>query len=444
MNTVVKSIVPNSPASHTIITPGDTLRRINGSAIADVLDYKYASYDERLFIELAGADGKLKLVKLNKPEGEDIGLDFETYLMDKERSCANNCIFCFIDQNPKGMRSTIYYKDDDVRLSFLQGNYITLTNLSQDDIERIVRLRISPINVSIHTLDPALRAFMLRNNNAGHGIDVLKNLADAKIMLNCQIVCCPGINDGVELQKSIKALMALGSSINSVSIVPVGLTRHREGLEELQLVDRAQARKIIRLVDYYGEICLRKRGTRVFFCADELYMKAGYKLPPDEFYEIYPQLENGVGMMRLLITEFEEALEEMEMSDRSQFSLGSSTFSIATGLAAKKYLTNLLKMINLKYDKMNVNVYGIRNEFFGENITVSGLVTGRDLIAQLKDRELGSRLLIAKNMLRHADDVFLDDVSIADVSNALNIPVRVVKQDGADLLQAFLEGSKNV
>ena len=457
MNAVIKSIVAESPASKTRIEPGDKLRRINGVAITDVLDYKFASYDKYLKLELLSTDGKFKLVNISKAAGEDIGLDFETYLMDKERSCANKCIFCFIDQNPKGMRSTIYYKDDDVRLSFLQGNYITLTNLSRRDVDRIKRIRISPINVSMHTLNSELRSFMLGNENAGACIDILKELADAGITLNCQIVCCPDVNDGVYLQDSIKKLTELGENINSVSIVPVGLTRHREGLVKLRPMEKDDARKIIRIVEYYGMRCIRERGRRTFFCADEIYMKAGVKLPPDEFYEEYPQLENGVGMMRLLITEFEQSMEELdellaeesgepdgrdcefreELSWKSLVDRGSS-FTIATGVSAKRHLTNLLKTATLKYGKINGSVFGIRNDFFGDSVTVSGLVTGGDLIAQLRGKTLGSRLLIPQNMLRHADDVFLDDVTVSDVSEALGIPVRVVKQDGADLLQAFL------
>jgi len=437
MDAVVKSIIPGSAADRTIITPGDILRKINGEIISDVLDYKFASYDEKLFLELMSTTGKIKLVGLKKSEGEDPGLVFENSLMDKERSCANKCIFCFIDQNPKGMRNTIYYKDDDVRLSFLQGNYITLTNLSRSDVERIIRLRISPINVSVHTLNAELRCFMLGNKNGARGIEILNELAKAEITLNCQIVCCPDVNDGTELIDTIKGLIALGSAVNSVSIVPVGLTRHREGLAELSAVNQAQARKVIRIVKHFNDMCVKHRGFGVFFCADELYMKAGYKLPADESYEGYPQLENGVGMMRLLITEFEDALKGLKEHEFDAKNAGTA-FSIATGVLAEKYLTNLLKSASDKHVRIGGNVYAVRNEFFGESVTVSGLVTGGDLIAQLKGREIGSRLLIPINMLRHGDKVFLDDVTVSDVSDALGVPVRVVEQDGADLLRAFL------
>ena len=440
MNAVVKSILPDSPAFGTIIEPGDVLRKINGEIIIDVLDYKFSSYDARLMLEMVGRNGKLKLVKLRKPEGADLGLEFETYLMDKECSCANKCIFCFIDQNPKGMRDTIYYKDDDVRLSFLQGNYITFTNFSRMDVERIKRLRISPINVSVHTLDPELRSFMLGNKNGGEGVYILKELVQAGITLNCQIVCCPGVNDGQRLQEAIKGLIALGHGINSVSVVPVGLTKHREGLAGLRAFDKEGARRTIRIVEHYGKWCIAHRGSRVFYAADEFYIRAGVKLPGDEFYEEYPQLENGVGMMRLFITEFEEALIMAGPGGLSPVGgqVDNLGFSVATGVAARKYLTNLLKSATLKYGRISGNVYGIRNDFFGDSVTVSGLVTGGDLIAQLKGCELGSKLLIPQNMLRHGDEVFLDDVTVSDVSKALGIPVRVVKQDGADLLKALL------
>jgi len=454
LNAVVKVILPGSAASGTIISKGDTLRRINGHEIADVLDYKFFSYEKRLMIELTGADGKLKLVRLNKPEGADIGLEFDSFLMDAQRACSNKCIFCFIDQLPRGMRKSLYYKDDDVRLSFLQGNYVTLTNLSKSDIERIVKMRISPVNVSVHTLDPELRGFMLGTPSATAGIDALKVLAKAGITLNCQIVCCPGINDGDDLSRTLSGLIALGPAINSVSLVPVGLTKHRKGLEQINPVSREQALEIIRQARYFGEKCLRMRGSRVFYCADELHIIAGLKLPPHEHYEEYPQLENGVGMMRLFITEFEEELRQNKnhkpqitnhkphnTNNRARITKipPNSSFSVATGAAAYEYLTNLLNFSTNCCDRINGKVYAIRNDFFGESVTVSGLVTGGDIIAQLKGRDLGGRLLIPQNMLRHGDDVFLDDVTVAEVSEALGVPVRVVRQDGGEFYRAIHE-----
>ena len=431
MDDVIKSIIPGSPASKTTIMPGDVLRKINGYKISDVLDYKYYSYDAQLLLEVACSDGKLRFVRLRKPEGADVGLVFETFLMDRERSCSNKCIFCFIDQLPKGMRKTLYYKDDDVRLSFFQGNYITLTNLSERDIERIIKLRVSPINVSVHTLTPELRALMLGTSKGAVGVNTLKKLAAAGIMLNCQIVCCPGINDGAELDRTIEGLYALGPCINSVSVVPVGLTKHREGLTALHPFDSELALKTVRQVESFGWKCLKRRGSRVFFCADELYIKAGLKLPSHTFYEEYPQLENGVGMMRLFITEF--------MDEFAEFQIPNSDFSVATGNAAYKYLTKLLKTVSDKCGKICGKVYAIQNEFFGSSVTVSGLITGGDIINQLKGRELGSRLLIPQNMLRRGDDVFLDDITVKEVSETLGVPIRIVKQDGAELLRAIFE-----
>ena len=433
MGTRITSVVVGSPVAGTIARPGDVLRKINGHVIRDVLDYTYYSYDSRLMIELEGADGRLKLVRVRKPEGTDPGLLFETYLMDKERSCANKCIFCFIDQLPKGMRETLYYKDDDVRLSFLQGNYVTLTNLARRDVERIVKLRISPINVSVHTLDPQLRAYMLGIGNGAAGIESLRTLARAGITLNCQIVCCPDVNDGKELIKTLSGLYALGRCINSVSVVPVGLTKHRQGLPKLLPFDRGRARDTVRVVREFGNMCLRKRGAKTFFCADELYIKAGLKLPPHEDYEGYPQLENGVGMMRLFITEFMDELEQAEQKGSG------SSFSIATGTAAEGFLSNLLMTASAKYGNIHGKVCAINNDFFGHEVSVSGLITGKDIVAQLKDADLGARLLVPINMLKHGEDVFLDDMTVDDLSRELRIAVRVVKQDGADLLRAMVE-----
>ena len=436
MNAIVKSIVPGSPASGTIISPGDVLRRINCELINDVLDYEFHSYDRRLVLEFASTDGNIKLIKLTKPEGVDLGLEFDRYLMDKERSCANHCIFCFIDQMPAGMRETLYYKDDDFRLSFLQGNYVTLTNLSRKEIERIIKLRISPINVSLHTLDPELRSFMLGGKKGGCALDSFRALVNAGIMLNCQIVCCPGINDGRELSRTIERLMELGGHINSVSVVPVGLTKYREGLFELRPFDEELALQTIRQVESYGEKCLKSRGSRVFFCADEFYMLTGLDLPDDAFYGDYPQLENGVGMMRLFISEFEEALEKRSVSGDEV--IEPLRFSLVTGTLAYQYLTNISKKVIEKYGTICCDIYAIRNDFFGESVTVSGLVTGGDILAQLKGKDLGSKLLIPRNMLKHREDVFLDDVAVADLSIALGVPIRIVEQDGADLLRALL------
>jgi len=442
MNAVIKSITSGSIAAETIISPGDILRKINGNVINDVLDYMYYSYDEQLLLELTGTGGKLKLIRLRKPEGTDIGLEFETFLMDKERSCVNKCIFCFMDQLPRGMRETLYYKDDDIRLSFLQGNYITLTNLTENDIERIIRLRISPVNVSIHTMDPALRCYMMGNANAGAGVEVLRRLAGAGILLNCQIVCCPGVNDGRELSNTIEELIALGDGIKSVSVVPIGLTAHRDDLTELRPFDRELALQTVGQVERYSEECLNKRGSRVFWCADELYMLAELDLPSNEYYEEYPQLENGVGMMRSFITEFEEALTGQGDGSCAPVKSGAQEPSpcpaVVTGVLAHKYIANLIKTAEEKYDTILGEVHAVRNEFFGGGVTVSGLVTGGDIIKQLQGKITGTKLLIPRNMLRHNENVFLDDVTVPELSAALGIPICVTETNGADFLNALL------
>ena len=438
MKNVIKSIAAGSPAAGTIAAPGDVLRKINGHEIGDILDYKYYSYNANLMIELTGAGDKLKVVRLRKPEGEDLGLEFDTFLMDKERSCANKCIFCFIDQLPEGMRETLYYKDDDVRLSFLQGNYVTLTNLTQNDIERIIKLRISPLNVSVHSLDPELRAHMLGIKNGAAGIRSLKTLASAGTTLNCQIVCCPYVNDGAQLVKTLQGLFALGDSIKSVSVVPVGLTKHRQGLAKLRPYNRDLALETVKTVRRFGEMSLRKLGKRLFFCADELYIKAGLRLPSNEHYEDYPQLENGVGMMRLFITEFMDELNNTPRSSSDGVETGSS-FTVATGTASAGYLSKLIMTAAVKYGRIQGKIRPIRNDFFGSGVSVSGLVTGNDMIDQLKGNDLGSRLLIPINMLKHGEEIFLDDVTVSDLSQALGVPVRIVKQDGADFFRAILE-----
>ena len=405
---------------------------VNGNRIIDVLDYKFYAYDSELEVVLAKPDGKEYALHVSKEEGGDLGLDFESYLMDSPRSCANNCIFCFIDQLPKGMRKTMYFKDDDTRLSFLLGNYITLTNLSEREIQRIINLHVSPVNVSVHTTNPELRCMMLRNPNAGKSMEIMRRFAESGIVMNCQIVCCPGINDGEELIRSMRDLSALYPSVRSVSVVPVGLTKYREGLYHLEPFTPEHAAETIDLVTKFGDECIEKYGTRIFFCGDELYLKAGREIPADEFYEDYVQLENGVGMLRLTETEFMSALRLADPPEEKQH------FSVATGKAAEPLFRRLVSTLNEKYDVVTGSVYGIENEFFGSDVTVAGLVTGGDLIRQLKGKELGDRLLISQNMLRREEQDFLDDVTLKEASEALGIPIIPVDQDGFNLLDAML------
>ena len=429
MENIIKSIDRGSPL-HRKAHVGDAVISINGNKIIDVLDYKFFAYDSRLKVLLRRPDGSEHEVTVHKSEGGDLGLEFESYLMDTPRSCANNCVFCFIDQLPGGMRRTMYFKDDDARLSFLLGNYITLTNLSKREIERIIALHISPINVSVHTTNPELRCKMLQNPRAGESIETMRRFAQAGIVMNCQIVCCPGLNDGEELLRSMRDLEEMYPGVHSVSIVPVGLTRFREGLYPLTPYTKELAEETIDMVTAFGDECLKRHGTRIFFCGDELYIKAERELPPDEFYEEHTQLENGVGMIRLLETEFRSALMLSDEPD-------GVPFSIATGVSAAPYFEKLLGMAKEKYGTIKGQVYAIENDFFGRSINVTGLITGQDLIRQLKGRELGERLLISQNMLRREEMDFLDDVTLEQASKELGVPIYPIEQDGFALWDAM-------
>ena len=430
--TVVRHVDPRSPAHRSGVRAGDTLLEINGAPIVDVLDYKFYSYDPRLELTLLSPDGTRRTVHVRKEEGQDLGLDFETYLMDRARSCANNCIFCFVDQMPPGMRDTLYFKDDDARLSFLMGNYLTLTNLSKREVQRIIDLHISPINVSVHTTDPQLRVEMLKNKRAGESIDIMRRFAAANITMNCQIVSCPGINDGPALDRTLKDLSEMYPGVASVAIVPVGVTKFREGLCPIVPYTKEQAAAVITQVEAFGKEFMKEHGTRLAWCSDEFYLLAGQSLPEKSFYEDMAQLENGVGMLRLLLSQAEMALDELELGELVPF-------SVATGVSAAPFIDQILQKAKEKVPQLQGHVYPIRNRFFGETITVSGLVTGQDLIAQLKGQELGQRLLIPSNMLRAGESVFLDDVTVADVEQELGVTVCPVDaESGFDLVDAML------
>lgn len=428
---VIQSVDPGSPAQRAGIQPGETLKTVNGHPIVDVLDYKFHTYDRSLTLVLE-RDGKERTLRLRHEEGEDLGLNFETYLMDKARSCANNCIFCFVDQLPKGMRESLYFKDDDARLSFLMGNYITLTNLSDREAQRICDLHISPINISVHSTEPELRSMLLGHVKGGRGLELMRKFADAGITMNCQIVSCPGINDGEHLRRSMEDLAALYPAVNSVSVVPVGLTKHREGLYPLKPYDKRSAGEVLDMVEAYGRHCLETYGTTLFWCSDEFYLRAERPIPPDEYFEDYTQLENGVGMMRLLRTEFDSALGLAEEKPAV------TPYSIACGVDIAPWIREIVDRAAGKCHTKGT-VYPIVNRFFGETITVSGLITGGDLIDQLRGKDLGERLILPVNMLRHGEDVFLDDVTLADVERELGVKVCPVNQDGFDLCDLIFE-----
>ena len=429
MDHIIKSIDPTSPLRHHVKV-GDNLIAINGKRVLDVLDYKFYAYDTRLDVLLRRPDGTEYHVPVHKREGGDLGLDFESYLMDNPRSCANNCVFCFIDQLPKGMRKTMYFKDDDARLSFLLGNYITLTNLSPREIQRIIDLHVSPVNVSVHTTDPELRCRMLKNPRAGESIEIMRRFAEHGIVMNCQIVCCPGWNDGEELQRSMEDLAAMYPGVHSVSIVPVGLTKYREGLERLTPFTAEHAARTIDQITAFGDKCVERFGSRLFWCGDELYLKAGRPIPGEEFYEEYTQLENGVGMLRLLETEFSSALKLSDAPD-------GVPFSIACGTSVGPFFTRLLAMAKERWPMLDGRVYPIVNDFFGHSINVSGLLTGQDLIRQLTGKELGRRLFLSQNMLRRQEMDFLDDVTLEQASAALGVPIYPTESDGFALWGAI-------
>ena len=430
--TRIASVDPHSPARKAGVRPGERLTHINGHPIVDVLDYKFYAYDPRLELTLTDAAGASRTLRVRKEEGEDLGLNFESYLMDRARSCANQCIFCFVDQMPPGMRDTLYFKDDDARLSFLMGNYITLTNLSRREIQRVMDLRISPINISVHATDPALRTAMLKNPRAGECLSVMEQFARADIEMNCQIVACPGVNDGPALEATLADLSALYPAVTSVAVVPVGLTRFREGLCRIDPYTKEQAAALIDQVEGFAAAFLAGHGTRLAWCSDEFYLIAGRPLPEKAYYEELNQLENGVGMLRLLLHQAQLALEDEGETE-------APPFAIATGLSAAPFVQEIIDKVGEKCGNIKGTVYPIVNRFFGETITVSGLITGADLLEQLRGRELGQRLLIPDNMLRAGERVFLDDVTVEQLEEALGVPVVVVPADsGFDLVDAVL------
>lgn len=429
MSTIITSVDRHSPAERAGIAAGEQLLTINGHEIIDVLDYRFYGYDTDCRLELREPSGAVRTVSLRKPEGRGLGLNFDTVLMDEMRSCANHCIFCFVDQMPPGMRQTLYFKDDDARLSFLQGNYITLTNLTEREAQRIIDLRISPINVSVHTTDPQLHCTMLGNKNALRSLDYIRAFCKAGIVMNGQIVVCPGWNDGDQLRRTLRDLTEM--QFSSCSLVPVGITKYRQGLAKLRPVDAATAAEIIDIADEYGRENLRRFGTRRFFCADELYLRAGRPLPRAEYYEGYRQLENGVGLMRSLEDDFLAGLATVDVPVRF------SPFTIATGTAAAPFLQGLVQRAQADYPGLRGQVIAVENDFFGHTIDVAGLLTGQDISAQLLGRDLGDRVLIPIHMMRHGETVFLDDYTVERLSRELGVPVQVVDEDGFALVDAM-------
>lgn len=431
----VKAIVPGSIAEEMGIEPGDKLLSIDGHEIEDIFDYQYYVEAEELLLLIEKPDGEQWELEIEKEEDETLGIEFGEGLMDEYRSCRNKCIFCFIDQMPQGMRDTLYFKDDDSRLSFLQGNYVTLTNMSDHDIQRIIKYRLEPINISFQTTNPELRCRMLHNRFAGDALKKVDELYRGGIEMNGQIVLCKGVNDGEELERSIRDLTAYLPLLKSVSVVPVGLSKFRDGLYPLEPFEKEDARKVLATIHRWQEKIYAEYGFHFIHAGDEWYLLADEEVPEAGRYDGYLQLENGVGMLRLLFDEFREGYESLTGDDREE------TISMATAKLAYPYIRKMAEKLEEKFPNIRIHVYCIRNDFFGERITVSGLVTAGDIMAQLKGRELGERLLLPCNMLKADEDIFLDDYSVKDVADALQVPVHIVKSSGQDLIDAVLDQS---
>lgn len=443
---VVKEVIPGSIAQEMGIEPGDVLLSVNGNEIEDVFDYRYLMKDEYVEVLVRKADGEEWLLEIDKDYDEELGAEFESGLMSDYRSCSNKCIFCFIDQMPPGMRETLYFKDDDSRLSFLQGNYITLTNMSEHDVERIIKMQLAPINISVQTTNPELRCKMLHNRFAGEKLRFLDRFYEGHVEMNGQIVCCKGVNDGEELRRSITDLMQYLPFMRSVSVVPAGLSKFREGLYPLTLFTKEEAGQIIDMIESYQKVCFDRYGLHFVHASDEFYLLAEREFPEEERYDGYIQLENGVGMMRLFREEFSEAVEKLTKTpdDTEKRSRTERRLSVATGKLAFPVMREAAEKMMELCPGLTIWVYAIRNDFFGETITVSGLITGQDMIAQLKERQqagedLGETLLIPSNMLRSGEQVFLDDVTVGDVEQALGLTVKVVESGGEDFVAAVLD-----
>lgn len=435
---VIKSVEPGSIGEEMGLEPGDKIVAVDGTEIEDIFDYQFLIQDTYIEVLVETKDGEECLLEIDKDFDEDLGVEFDNGLMDEYRHCHNKCIFCFIDQMPKGMRETLYFKDDDSRLSFLQGNYVTLTNMSDHDIDRIIRYHLSPINISFQTMNPQLRCMMLNNRFAGEALKKVDILYEAGIIMNGQIVLCKGVNDGAELDYSIRELTKYLPNLESVSVVPVGLSKYRDGLYPLEPFEKEDACAVIDLIEDWQRKIYAEHGTHFIHASDEWYILAGREMPEEERYDGYLQLENGVGMTRLLLNEFTEYMEELAKERKLPDERPSGTVSMATGKLSYPYIRRMADGVQEAFPNIRILVYEIRNDFFGERITVSGLLTGQDLVAQLKGRELGERLFLPQNVLRSGEDVFLDDMHLGELEGALQVKTDIVKSRGCDFVNAIL------
>lgn len=434
MSVKICNVKKNSVCELKGIASGDELLKINGNEIMDVLDYDFYMTEQNLTLTFKCVDGKYKVVKANP---QNCGLEFETYLMDKQQHCKNKCVFCFIDQLPKGLRPSLYFKDDDSRLSFLFGNYITLTNISEHEVERIIKMHISPVNISVHTMNPELRVQMMKNKNAGKSLEIIKRLADAGIQMNTQLVLCPGINDGKELRRSIEELSALYPSVQSIAAVPVGLTKFREGLEKLEPYNKQTAGEVIDIIEEYSQKFRKDYGVGLCYPADEFFIKAERDLPNSDYYDDYPQLDNGVGLVRSFYDDFSDELDYISENPTNK------KVTLATGADFYPYLEILCEKAEEKYG-VKIQVQKIINNFFGETITVSGLITGVDLYEQLKNMDLGDYLILPSSMIsdytNHTENKnkFLDDMTVEELESKLNVKIMLTSGGGGQLLRDIL------
>lgn len=442
MKNQIAKILPGSIAEENELEVGDRLISINGTAVVDIIDYKFLITDELIQINIEKADGRVWDIEIEKDYDEDLGIQFVEAMLDKPKSCHNKCIFCFIDQLPEGMRETLYFKDDDSRLSFFQGNFVTLTNMKEEDIDRIIKYKISPINVSVHTTDPELRKIMLNNKFAGNVYDRLKRLTDASIKINCQVVSCPGINNGKELIKTIEDLYKLYPSIENLAVVPVGITKFREGLFNLTLYDKNTAIQEIESVKELQQKYMSEIGSPFIRLSDEFYVTAQIDVPEEEFYDGYDQLEDGIGMIRLLRSVIDEDIENLKLNN-------SGSFTFITGHSAYEEILKVAKKITDYNKKINIDVKKIVNNFFGETITVAGLLTGKDIIEQLQHEKLGEYLIMPINMLKkgyelgdYDEQIFLDNITVGDLEKSLNTKVLICDYTGEDLIHIINQNSR--
>lgn len=433
-------VVPGSIGDEMELTAGDILLEVNGKSVKDVFDYHYLTNEEYLTLLIEKTDGEEWELEIEKEYEEDLGLEFEQGLMDEYRSCSNKCVFCFIDQMPPGMRDTLYFKDDDARLSFLQGNYITLTNMKDEDLDRIILYKLAPVNISVQTMNPELRCKMLHNRFAGEALKKIKRLYDAGLEMNSQIVLCKGYNDGEELDRSIRELSEYLPYMRSLSVVPVGLSKYREGLAPLEKFTKEDALKVLEQIHGWQDKLLKEHGTRFVFASDEWYIKAELPIPEEDYYEGYGQIENGVGMVRSLLDEAKDAIDKLTASAKDA---PKRKVSMVTGVLAAPVLKEITDNLRKKCPEIETSIHTIINNFFGTDITVAGLLTGQDIIEQLKGKDLGEYLILPDVLLRSGEEVLLDDITVSDIEKALQIEIRIVKSDGKSLIDTIVKEQRN-